>query len=369
MGSLGCGVRPQAPLFARSMNTGMPLEARQSCCGGATKKRDWFLWISFGVCTAAILVALWDPAWLQSLPRLRGFCHSVIVLFGQMWWGLALGILAIGTLSHVPREWISAALGRGIWRALCMGLLFDLCSHGILMVGAKLYERGASIGQTMAFLIASPWNSFSLTLILVGLIGLPWTLAFILLSALVGLITGTLADRLVKLGRLPGNPQHSEPSTGFSLRHAIAERLGIVRWRLTLIPALLLAGLRESGAIVRWLLLGVILASLLRVWVSDEMFSTWFGATWAGLALTMLATTFIEICSEGSSPIAADLLNRAGAPGNAFAFLMGGIATDYTEIVILHETTRSWKLSFALPLLTIPQVVAIGLILNHFATH
>ncbi len=89
----------------------------------------------------------------------------------------------------------------------------------------------------------------------------------------------------------------------------------------------------------------------------------------AGLALTMLATTFIEICSEGSSPIAADLLNRAGAPGNAFAFLMGGIATDYTEIVILHETTRSWKLSFALPLLTIPQVVAIGLILNHFATH
>ena len=35
------------------------------------------------------------------------------------------------------------------------------------MVGAKLYERGASIGQVMAFLIASPWNSFSLTLTLV----------------------------------------------------------------------------------------------------------------------------------------------------------------------------------------------------------
>ncbi|MGI9240695.1 MAG: permease, partial [Verrucomicrobiales bacterium] len=280
MGSLGRELRPQAPLFLRSMNTETPPEAMPPCCGGDAKKRDWFLWISAGACTAAVLVGFWQPAWLQSLPRLQGFCHSVIMLFGQMWWGLALGIIAIGILSHVPRDWISAALGKGIWRALCMGLLFDLCSHGILMVGAKLYERGATIGQTMAFLIASPWNSFSLTLILVGLIGLPWTVTFILLSALVGFTTGTLADHLVKIGRLPGNPQRSEPDAGFSLRRAIKDRLRTVRWRLALIPALLLAGLRESGAIIRWLLLGVILASLLRVWVSDEMFSTWFGATW-----------------------------------------------------------------------------------------
>ena len=47
------------------------------------------------------------------------------------------------------------------------------------MVGAKLYERGASIGQLMAFLIASPWNSLSLTIIMVSLIGWQWTLMFI----------------------------------------------------------------------------------------------------------------------------------------------------------------------------------------------
>jgi hypothetical protein len=56
----------------------------------------------------------------------------------------------------------------GILRATGAGLLLDLCSHGILLVGMKLYERGASLGQTMAFLIASPWNSISLTIILVG---------------------------------------------------------------------------------------------------------------------------------------------------------------------------------------------------------
>ena len=39
-------------------------------------------------------------------------------------------------------------------------LLFEL-------IGQR-YERGATIGQVMAFLIASPWNSFSLTLILIA---------------------------------------------------------------------------------------------------------------------------------------------------------------------------------------------------------
>ncbi len=71
------------------------------------------------------------------------------------------------------------------------------------------------------------------------------------------------------------------------------------------------------------------------------------------------------MCSEGSSPVAADFLLRANAPGNALAFLMTGVATDYTEILSLKDTTKSWKLAFFLPLLTVPQVILIALILNH----
>jgi len=43
---------------------------------------------------------------------------------------------------------------------------------------------------------------------------------------------------------------------------------------------------------------------------------------------------------------------------------MTGVSTDYTEVISLHETTRSWKISFFLPLVTLPQVVAIALIIN-----
>ena len=78
----------------------------------------------------------------------------------------------------------------------------------------------------------------------------------------------------------------------------------------------------------------------------------------------LVATTVIEVCSEGSTPIAADLMNRAGAPGNSFTFLMAGVATDYTEIMSIRDTTSSWRIALALPLVTVPQVILIGFVLN-----
>jgi uncharacterized membrane protein YraQ (UPF0718 family) len=73
--------------------------------------------------------------------------------------------------------------------------------------------------------------------------------------------------------------------------------------------------------------------------VPTEIFATWFGATLLGLLTTLIAATIIEVCSEGSVPIAADLMTRAQAPGNAFTFLMAGAATDYTEIMVLRPVT------------------------------
>lgn len=109
------------------------------------------------------------------------------------------------------------------------------------------------------------------------------------------------------------------------------------------------------------------LAGLVRALVSTENFGTFFGPTIAGLGLTIIAATIIEVCSEGSTPIAADLLTRANAPGNSFAFLMTGVSTDYTEIMVIKETTKSWKISLYLPLLTVPQILLVAWLVNVLA--
>jgi uncharacterized membrane protein YraQ (UPF0718 family) len=246
---------------------------------------------------------------------------------------------------------------------------FDLCSHGILLVGMRLYERGAGLGQVMAFLIASPWNSLSLTLILAALIGWKWTLFFVLASAVIAIISGILFNWLVRRGVLPENPHHAEIPERFSFFQTIRARLSGVRWNAALGREILAEAWTGSRMILRWILFGVALTALLRAALPAETFATFFGPGLAGLGATLLVATLMEVCSEGSAPLAADLLNRAAAPGNAFAFLMGGVATDYTEIMSLKETTRSWKIALFLPLVTLPQTIILAVLMNGVAPH
>jgi uncharacterized membrane protein YraQ (UPF0718 family) len=118
--------------------------------------------------------------------------------------------------------------------------------------------------------------------------------------------------------------------------------------------------------VLRWLLFGLVVAAAVRAFVDPENFATWFGPTLLGLGATLIATSIFEVCSEGSVPIAAELMNRALAPGNSFTFLLAGVATDYTEVMIVKETTASWKIALFIPLVTVPQVLLIGVALNTF---
>jgi hypothetical protein len=79
--------------------------------------------------------------------------------------------------------------------------------------------------------------------------------------------------------------------------------------------------------------------------------------------VTMGVATILEVCSEGTSPLAFTIYQQTGAFGNAFAFLMGGVVTDVTEIGLVWKNlgprTALWMLAISLP-----QVVALGWLLN-----
>lgn len=337
------------------------------------KRFDWMLWGSLILVLGGYIAALFFMDAMPAEGRAHIFVHSVFEFVNAMWWGVVIGIIFLALLSRVPREFVMSILGHnkgvaGIFRATAAGILLDLCSHGILMIGAKLYERGASAGQIMAFLIASPWNSFSLTIILFALIGVGWTLAFIVLSAVVAIITGVIFEMLVKRGTLPANPHRVIMPENFQFWPEAKSGLARVRWTPAFIRDTAIYGIKESKMVVRWLLFGIVLASGLRIFIDAEAFEQYFGPTVLGLAASVFFATVLEVCSEGSSPIAADILNRGGAPGNAFAFMMAGVSTDYTEVMILKDTTKSWKIALFLPLITLPQVILIAYLINVFSS-
>ena len=354
----------------------MDQEAIQSCGGceasasaPAKRSTDWLL-----IGSAVLIVAGYGYHVLlpgsHDVPGMMA--HAIFELVNTMWWGVLIGVLMISVLARVPREFVMSALGTGrgaggVVRATLAGTLLDLCSHGVLMVGAKLYERGASTAQTVAFLVSSPWNSFSLLILLVALVGWQWMLVFTALSMLVAVAAGLAVDHLERRGTLPANAHQRDLPDDFDFWPEARNRLREADWSAGALMQTLAQGVRESRMVVRWILFGIVLAAVFRGFVSADQFAGLFGPTWLGLGITMLLATVLEVCSEGSTPIAADILNRAGAPGNSFAFLMGGVATDYTEVVVLREATGSWRVALALPLIVLPQVIVLGVLLNGFA--
>ncbi len=346
-------------------------DSKQEHCHSHSHQRiDWLLWGSITVCIIAYIAYLIGG--FEEGTHLQRSVHAVFELINRMWWGVAIGILFVGLLDTIPRNIIMSFLGnkngiKGVLRATLAGVALDLCSHGILLVGMKLYERGASLGQTMAFLIASPWNSFSLTLILIALIGFGWTMVFIALSLFIAVISGLVFERLVERNILPKNPNQNDIPEDFHLWPELRKHFRKTKFNTSFFSSILFGGLKDSGMVLRWVFFGVVIAAVLRGMMDAEMFREWFGPSMIGLGLTLIAATIIEVCSEGSTPIAADILTRAHAPGNSFSFLMAGVSTDYTEIMSLKERTKSWKIALFLPLVTLPQVIVIGIILNQLS--
>lgn len=352
-------------------STSTVTEAEAAACCAPKQSFDWIMWGSFIFVAVFYLLYLALGHNVHDVlgDTLATMSHTSFEMMNTMWWGIILGAFAVGVLGRIPNQMVMAVLGRpgskkGVFRATMAGLLLDLCNHGILMVGMGLYRKGASLGQVMAFLIASPWNSFTLTLILIALIGLPYTLLFIVCSMVIAWISGWLFDGLVNKGVLPSNPVQAEVDENYRVWPELKSQMSTQHFTPSNLGSMFWQGLKESKMVVRWVLFGVVMLALIRAFVDPEQFGVWFGASISGLLLTLLATTIIEVCSEGSSPIAADLVNKAQAPGNGFVFLMAGAATDYTEIMALKDTTQSWKIALFLPLVTVPQVLLVGWLMN-----
>lgn len=353
---------------AETTSTSTSCNTSNAC--GQTQKIDWVLYLSGAFTVLGLALFLISPnTGIDCLDRISA---TTAEMAKAMWWGIVSAGFFVGLLNRIPQSVVMGALGHGesnsgLFRATFAGVFLDLCSHGILMVAMQLYKKGASMGQVVAFLVASPWNSFTLTFILIGLIGLPLTLAFIILSAVIAIVSGMTFNALTKFGYLPPNPNQACHATNNTpLWPQFKQTMINQDWSPKGILILFWEGLKESKSVLKWVFLGIVLIAVIRAFVNPDSFGAWFGANVSGLFLTLLFTTVLEVCSEGSSPIAADLVTRANAPGNAFTFLMAGASTDYTEIMAVKETTKSWKMALCIPLITVPQILVIGYLLNVF---
>ena len=125
----------------------------------------------------------------------------------------------------------------------------------------------------------------------------------------------------------------------------------------------LLGSWNLAKMVMWWLLVGIIISACVRAFVPQDFFMNFMGATFLGMLLVLALATIIEVCSEGSAPMAFEIFKQTGAFGNSFVFLMAGVATDYTEIGLIWNNIGR-RAAILLPLITVPQILLLGWLFN-----
>jgi hypothetical protein len=350
-------------------------EGRAHCPSCAVKKGvPWYREKLFivGMTTLLLLAVSFAVA------ELNPFFDAFMDYLALIWWAVILGFVVGGIIDYfIPRRYIEKYLARHRKRtvgyAIVFGFLMSACSHGILAIAMELYKKGANTSATIAFLLASPWANLPITVLLFGFFGMH-ALLVIASALIVAATTGLIYQRLERAGVVECQQcergEDRDAHTDFSVVQDIRCRLrefepsaGNVKQA---IAGTVLGGWSLAKMVLWWLLVGLLMAAFARAYVPHDLFMEYMGPTVLGLFVTLFFATIIEVCSEGSSPLAFEIFEQTGAFGNSFTFLMAGVATDYTEIGLIWQNIGK-KAALFLPLVTVPQIVILGILFNAFA--
>ena len=118
-----------------------------------------------------------------------------------------------------------------------------------------------------------------------------------------------------------------------------------------------------ANMVLWWILIGILAASIIGAYIPEHWFMEYMGPNLTGMLVTLAFSTVLEVCSEGTSPLAFEIFNKTAALGNPFVFLMAGVATDYTEIGLLW-TNIGKRTAIWLPVVTVPQILLLGMWFN-----
>lgn len=210
-------------------------------------------------------------------------------------------------------------------RATLVGAFLPMCSCGVIPAGIGLYRTGASLGSTIAFMIATPVINPAAVALSYGLLGMPVTLAY----AATGVVGATCVGLLV--------------NAAFAHEERCVVRTTLSEVRDTSLTARLLSALRwgflELGSDISvYILVGFLLAAVVTAFVPAKAVQQFLGSGELSSLLAMAGVGVpLYVCAVGSIPLVASLLAKGAAPGTAIVFLMAGPATNAAELLAVYK--------------------------------
>lgn len=244
---------------------------------------------------------------------------------------LLLGFLFAGILKvYFPNHLIYKTMGknntRSVINAAILGVPLPLCSCGVIPTGISLNQNGASKGATVSFLISTPQTGVDSILVTWSLLGLPFAIIRPIVAFTTGIFGGiatNIFNKKAKLNTKQSDIHDEFKGIGFGKKIIIALRYGFVDF---------------MQDIVKWLVIGLLIAAAIEVILPADFFEKAIGNQWLEMLLVLVAAVPLYVCATGSVPIAAILLMKGLSPGAALIFLMAGPATNAATITVIYKS-------------------------------
>lgn len=134
---------------------------------------------------------------LKLSDRIRFGYEAVKEIVGKVWIYVAIGI-AVGAGAHgfVPQEFMAALMGKSAWYSVPLSILIGIPLYsnaaGIIPIVSVLIEKGASLGTSLAFMMAVIGLSLPEMIILKKVLKTPLILTFVGIVATGIMIVGYL---------------------------------------------------------------------------------------------------------------------------------------------------------------------------------
>ncbi|TAP37996.1 SO_0444 family Cu/Zn efflux transporter [Alteromonas sp. KUL49] len=259
---------------------------------------------------------------------------------------LLLGLFVAGVMHEVvPISFLQKHMGSSsisaITKSAFIGAPLPLCSCGVIPAAIGLRRSGASKSSTVSFLVSTPEtgvDSVSVSYALLGpLYAVVRPVAAIFSAIFAGLMVRWFDNESSSHTHKPvssccsghghENHEHHQHTVESSSNKSLGATLGKV-WQF--------ASGKLLEDIVKWLLVGLMLAAVIKTWVPTDFLTQWGDGFVAMLVMALIGVP-MYICATASTPIAVGFLAAGLSPGAILVFLMAGPATNVSTMGMIKQ--------------------------------
>lgn len=256
-------------------------------------------------------------------------------MLNQMSPYILLGFLIAGLLhAFVPAKVMSRHLSGTGWRPVVKAALFGiplpLCSCGVLPTAVSMKRNGASSAASSSFLIATPQTGVDSIAATYSLLG-P---AMAVVRPVAALVTAVAGGCMVGASERPAAADCAAAESD----HADDSDTDRLSFSDKLVKALRYGFYTMVGSIGKWLVIGLVIATLITVFVPADFFVTLSRYPLLAMLAVVVVAVPMYVCATGSIPIALSLMLKGLSPGTALVLLMAGPAANFASVAIVGRS-------------------------------